>query len=349
MNIQLLLQQCLQHPDISLRQDGDASTLILRNKKGTGSMQFLPLLPGITLAYIDISAEQWPAPDLLPVLEPQQSQPAPASRPPLLLNYCLSGRCELLLNDGTFVYLNGNDFSLSESFAQGSYYYPRRRYQGVEFFLDLETIQNENRFWEETLSLDPAQLSDRYETRSKTRIFQTPQPLQQLLRSLWDLQNAPGAKQKDGASSTVQTTFTQKLLTLQLLDLLLHQPELPRDLPRTCYTRTQVEIAKHTKEILSKDLKVHHPARELAALFSISETSLKNYFRGVYGQNLSEYMRDLRMEHASELLAHTRLSVSRIAEECGYLNQSKFAAVFRKQYSCTPLEYRRESSLPPTR
>lgn len=78
----------------------------------------------------------------------------------------------------------------------------------------------------------------------------------------------------------------------------------------------------------------HHPAWELAEEFSISETSLKNYFRGVYGQNVSVYLREIRMNKAGELLATTRLSVAEIAEQVGYLNQSKFASVFQKTIRC---------------
>lgn len=69
------------------------------------------------------------------------------------------------------------------------------------------------------------------------------------------------------------------------------------------------------------DLRQHHPAWELAEEFSISETSLKNYFRGVYGQNISVYLREIRMNKAGELLATARLSVAEIAEQVGYLNR----------------------------
>ena len=89
----------------------------------------------------------------------------------------------------------------------------------------------------------------------------------------------------------------------------------------------------------------HHPAWELAEEFSISETSLKNYFRCVYGQNISVYLREIRMNKAGELLATTRLSVAEIAEQVGYLNQSKFASVFKKQFGVSPLEYRRSRHL----
>lgn len=41
---------------------------------------------------------------------------------PLLLNYCMTGRCEIILNN-----------SLTEHFAKQQYIYPRRIYEGLGF------------------------------------------------------------------------------------------------------------------------------------------------------------------------------------------------------------------------
>ena len=113
----------------------------------------------------------------------------------------------------------------------------------------------------------------------------------------------------------------------------------------TFYTKYQVEIAKKAEQILTSDLGQHHSALELASLFSISETSLKNYFRGVFGENISSYMQKKRMEKAQELLFSTTLSVAEIAMLTGYSSQSKFAAVFRKYTGIAPLVYRRQKHL----
>ena len=51
------------------------------------------------------------------------------------------------------------------------------------------------------------------------------------------------------------------------------------------------------------------------------------------------------MRKASELLTGSRLSVSEVTEQVGYINQSKFAAVFKKQFGISPLEYRRRRHL----
>ena len=136
-----------------------------------------------------------------------------------------------------------------------------------------------------------------------------------------------------------------KIYSLALFPLLMAQEEIPPSQACAHFTETQVSIAKQVEEIITADLQQYHPAWELAAGFSISETSMKNYFRGVFGQNISAYLREVRMRKAAELLADGRLSVSEVAEQVGYINQSKFAAVFKRQFGISPLEYRRRKHL----
>lgn len=91
-------------------------------------------------------------------------------------------------------------------------------------------------------------------------------------------------------------------------------------------------------------MKQHIPMKQIAQQFGVSETSLKNYFRGVYGKNVSDYLRDLRMSIAEKLLAETKLPISEIALQIGYTKQGKFAEVFRQQFQMNPLEYRRSKN-----
>ena len=65
---------------------------------------------------------------------------APLEKGPLLLNYCVTGRCEIILNNGNFVYVKDGEISLTERFAQKQYVYPRRIYEGMEFFIDIDTL-----------------------------------------------------------------------------------------------------------------------------------------------------------------------------------------------------------------
>lgn len=51
------------------------------------------------------------------------------------------------------------------------------------------------------------------------------------------------------------------------------------------------------------------------------------------------------MKAAAEFLTDTSRPIAEIAEQVGYSNQGKFAAVFKKQFGMSPLEYRRRKHL----
>ena len=61
--------------------------------------------------------------------------------------------------------------------------------------------------------------------------------------------------------------------------------------------------------------------------------------------SMAQDARQVLTMHPGQLLASTRLSVAEIAAQVGYLNQSKFASVFKKHFGVSPLEYRRTRHL----
>ena len=60
----------------------------------------------------------------------------------------------------------------------------------------------------------------------------------------------------------------------------------------------------------------------------------------MYGMNVSDYMRILRLKKAAELLLNTNISIAENSEKCGYSNQGRFAKVFKEHFGLLPLEYR---------
>ena len=187
----------------------------------------------------------------------------------------------------------------------------------------------------EEFGLDFHRATERFCPNGSTYISKTAPDAEELLKKLWSLYHGP----------MPSAVMQMKIYSLALFSLLMEQKEIPPSQVCAYFTETQVSIAKQVEQIITADLRQHHPAWELAARFSISETSMKNYFRGVFGQNISAYLREIRMRKAAELLTGSRLSVSEVAEQVGYINQSKFASVFKKQFDMSPLEYRRRRHL----
>ena len=80
-----------------------------------------------------------------------------------------------------------------------------------------------------------------------------------------------------------------------------------------------------------------------ATYYCTCRKELKNYFQGVYGKNISTWLREARMSAASAALREGNQPVAEIAASVGYENASKFSAAFKSFLGETPLEYRRQS------
>ena len=85
MNIDEIIRKCVEVPGISIERGEYSAGLFLNEKDGKGFVTFFPLFPGLTLAYISVNAPLWTAPELRGEGSDEKG--------PLLLNYCVTGRC----------------------------------------------------------------------------------------------------------------------------------------------------------------------------------------------------------------------------------------------------------------
>lgn len=104
---------------------------------------------------------------------------------------------------------------------------------------------------------------------------------------------------------------------------------------------SQKKIAQEVHDRLTYDFGKKWTVRVFADHYGLSETTIKNYFRNVYGCGFREYQLRIRMENAAKLLTASSSNIGEISSLCGYYSQAKFGAAFKKYYHTTPLEYRR--------
>lgn len=77
----------------------------------------------------------------------------------------------------------------------------------------------------------------------------------------------------------------------------------------------------------------------LAKQIGISEVYLRKLFLAYYNITPKQYVLDLRIRKAKQLLCDTQLAVSTIAEECGFASVYHFCRVFKSKTGTTPTEY----------
>jgi AraC-like DNA-binding protein len=77
---------------------------------------------------------------------------------------------------------------------------------------------------------------------------------------------------------------------------------------------------------------------ELAQQVAISDRTLRNGFRELFGTTVIQYITQLRLEQAERLLRERKLSVAEVANLVGYSHLGYFAKVFKRQFGITPSE-----------
>lgn len=80
----------------------------------------------------------------------------------------------------------------------------------------------------------------------------------------------------------------------------------------------------------------------VASKFKLSISNLSHRVKKATGRNVSDYITEIRMEYAHELLRDTDYNIQTIASMVGYTQASSFISKFKKYYSVTPAEYRKK-------
>lgn len=79
----------------------------------------------------------------------------------------------------------------------------------------------------------------------------------------------------------------------------------------------------------------------LARMCSVSETYFRKIFRQIYAQSPSQYIINLRLECASQLLSSRLYTISEVAEKSGFCDTKYFCRQFKKRFHLSPSEYQR--------
>ncbi len=87
----------------------------------------------------------------------------------------------------------------------------------------------------------------------------------------------------------------------------------------------------------------HRPLtlEDVAAVAGFNPTYFSTVFKKVTGENFLEYLSELRMKEAKELLCDGHLHIEDIAEKVGYADTKYFVKLFKKSTGLTPQEYRK--------
>ena len=86
---------------------------------------------------------------------------------------------------------------------------------------------------------------------------------------------------------------------------------------------------------------------DIEALCSLANMSRRNFFRvfsRTFGITPNQYINDLRLKRAAQLLLTEKIPIYEIAYRCGFCDCNYLCKQFRHRYGKTPSQYRRIGS-----
>lgn len=127
-----------------------------------------------------------------------------------------------------------------------------------------------------------------------------------------------------------------ELLALALDRLTAAQGRPPRPPEPSLLDRRRVKAAR---DLMVEDIAHGWAIAELARVAGVNEKKLKHGFRTLYDASVHQYLQDMRMKRAGDLLGRQAASVTEVSLMVGYANPSHFAKLFRRYYGVAPSAY----------
>lgn len=108
-------------------------------------------------------------------------------------------------------------------------------------------------------------------------------------------------------------------------------------------TDPNVLIQKQMLEFIRTHYQDRITVDEIAAAGGVCRTKCCQIFKKYLGRTPNDYLNSFRLEKGMELLKSTSLTVTEIAEACGYSSSSYFTEMFTRLKGCTPTAYRKSN------
>ncbi|MCW8821484.1 MAG: AraC family transcriptional regulator, partial [Sulfurovum sp.] len=102
----------------------------------------------------------------------------------------------------------------------------------------------------------------------------------------------------------------------------------------------RVQIANDIMYYIYTHIDTNIDIDELSSDLDVSKFHMHRIFKDVFGKNIYESIKSIRLQKASNLLLTNKFStISEVANMCGYSSQTSFIRVFTERFDMTPKEW----------
>ncbi len=102
----------------------------------------------------------------------------------------------------------------------------------------------------------------------------------------------------------------------------------------------EIELVHGVRDFLKMHFLDDHSLTSLSKHFATNTNKLMRLFREAFGESIFDYITNLRMTHARDLLRYEQRQINEVARIIGYKNPNHFSTAFRKKFGLRPSEIR---------
>lgn len=299
----------------------DVTEYTFHDENGDAQITVYHLFPGVEVAYICAHMGEFD----FALIEQKYEEKYVG------IHFCKEGRMEQEV-DNEFFYLMSDDcFIVMQDKFEKKFKLPLKHYHGISIGINIEIAPQKFAEYIGNHYIDPEKIARRLCKEHNSVILRAVEPLKHIFSESYMI-------------SEEHRVDYLKIKLLELLFVLSQISEVGLWHEEYFVPRTQAELVQKVASYISEHLNDKLGLKTLTTMFGISDTYLQKSFRAVYGMPVASFIRVQKMQKAAQLLIHTDRNIEDIAAEFGYVNESKFSAVFKKLIGDSPSVFRKEHS-----
>lgn len=109
-------------------------------------------------------------------------------------------------------------------------------------------------------------------------------------------------------------------------------------------TRSDMEAIKDVSEFIRNYPEIHYSIRYLSKKSGLSPFKLQEGFKIMHNRTVTDFIRNIRIEAAENLIRTSELNISEIVYTIGLTNRSYFSKIFKAKYKCSPKHYQNQQN-----
>ncbi|WP_157491778.1 helix-turn-helix transcriptional regulator [Maribacter thermophilus] len=112
--------------------------------------------------------------------------------------------------------------------------------------------------------------------------------------------------------------------------------------PATTLLKKELEMITELTDYINNYPEAPHSIDAISAKSGISPSKLQLGFKFMHDATLGEYIRNVRLKKAEELIRTTDMNISEVVYSIGFTSRSYFCKIFKNKYNCSPKAYKKQ-------